>query len=132
MNDRRDQRQLFAGILLLGLGLIFLLANFGLGSWIGWDRWWPLILILIGLVVIFRRAEVEPVPPEGAGEAPRPPGKEATGTSVLRRRLPLGGLILIGLGVAFILEDVLGGEALPALILIALGGALLLRHWSTR
>lgn len=132
MNDRRDQRQLFAGILLLGLGLIFLLANFGLGSWIGWDRWWPLILILIGLVVIFRRAEVEPVPPEGAGEAPRPPGMEGTGTSVLRRRLPLGGLILIGLGVAFILEDVLGGEALPALILIALGGALLLRHWSTR
>ncbi|HEV8340249.1 MAG TPA: DUF5668 domain-containing protein [bacterium] len=132
MREGRDQRQLFAGILLFGLGVIFLLANFGLGSWIGWDRWWPLILIVIGLVVIFRRGEVEDVPPMGAGEPPPPAGAEGGGASVLRRRLPLGGLILIGLGVAFILEDVLGGEALPALILIAIGGGLLLRHWSTR
>lgn len=131
MNEGRDQRQLFGGILLLGLGLILLLANFGLGSWIGWDRWWPLILILIGLVVIFRR-EIEPGAPAGTGEPGLPPGTAESETAARRRRLPLGGLILIGLGIAFILEDMLGGEALPALILIALGGALLLRHWSTR
>ncbi|MGH7751698.1 MAG: LiaI-LiaF-like domain-containing protein, partial [Gemmatimonadales bacterium] len=120
------------GILLFGLGLVFLLANFGLGSWIGWDRWWPLILIVIGVVIIVRRGRAEFTPPGGTGEPPLRAGAEAHGAPGLRRRLPLGGLILIGLGVAFILEDVLGGEALPALILIAIGGALLLRQLSAR
>lgn len=132
MNERREQRHLFTGILLLGLGLIFLLSNFGLGSWIGLGRWWPLILILIGLIVLFRRTEiVTPAPPGAPGEGTRPgTAGEAAGRGP--RRLPLAGLILIGVGAAFLLQDVIPGEVFPALILIAIGGALLLRHWSTR
>ncbi len=132
MRESRDQRQLFIGILLLGLGLAFLLANFGLVPFIGWNRLLPLILIVIGVVIIVRRGETEVTPPGAMGEPPLPAGAGAPGASLLRRRLPLGGLVLIGLGVAFILEDVMGGEALPALILIAIGGALLLRQVSAR
>ncbi len=40
------------GIILVVIGGIFLLANFL--SWMAWRYLWPLILIAIGLVVIFR------------------------------------------------------------------------------
>lgn len=43
----------------------------------------------------------------------------------------MGAVILIGLGVAFLLEDVIGGDAFPALVLITIGIAFLLRErWS--
>jgi len=51
-------RNIFGGLFIIFLGLLFLLNNIGV---IGWDIWriyagfWPLILIAVGLRLIFRR-----------------------------------------------------------------------------
>src|SRR3990170_8931036 len=61
METRKNQGQLLWGILLVVLGLLFLSENFGYGPWFNWDRWWPVVLIVIGLGILYRRNErVEP------------------------------------------------------------------------
>lgn len=59
-NSRRPQRSAspVIAVLLIGLGLIFLLNNFGLVAWDVWGgiwRFWPLVLILFGLQALFGR-----------------------------------------------------------------------------
>lgn len=44
-----------AGVLLLGLGLVFLLGNLGWLSWFHWGVFWPLLLVALGAVVLLRR-----------------------------------------------------------------------------
>jgi phage shock protein PspC (stress-responsive transcriptional regulator) len=47
-----------AGIVLIVLGIIFLLATFGVWSWLSWGRLWPLLLVFVGVLImlaIFRR-----------------------------------------------------------------------------
>ena len=46
---------LWVGIVLVALGAYFLLANLGYLSGFRWDLFWPVILIAIGLLVLFRR-----------------------------------------------------------------------------
>src|SRR3989304_4522194 len=134
MDERRDSNRVVGGLVLLGLGLIFLLSNFGYFPSGLWGRWWPLILIAIGLIILLRRPGPAAVPPE----PPFPPGEPPPGmppappTTAHRRDFPTGAIILIGLGLAFLLEDVIGGNAFPALVLIAIGAALLLRDWNRR
>src|SRR3989337_1527517 len=134
MDERRDSNGVVGGLVLLGLGLIFLLSKFGYFPSGLWGRWWPLILIAIGLIILLRRPEPAAIPPDtpfppGATPAGRPP---APPTTAHRRDFPTGAIILIGLGLAFLLEDVIGGNAFPALVLIAIGAALLLRDWNRR
>ena len=38
------------GIILLGLGVFFLLLNFG---YLDWDSAWPLVLVIVGLALVF-------------------------------------------------------------------------------
>lgn len=111
------RRDLIGPIALLVIGVILLLRNLGYIS-ASFDQWWPVILILIGLGVVFRRpSPEETVPPN-----------ERTATE--RRHPPTGGLILIGLGLALLVSNLLGGRGTGALILIALGLALLIgRIW---
>jgi hypothetical protein len=124
------------GILLVVIGLLFLSANFGYGTWLLWDRWWPVVLIAIGVIMLYRRnsmaqSETPAPPPPVPPGTPALPGAERPGPAppppVPRRRYPTGALILIGLGVAFLLDDVIGGNAFPAVALIAIGIALVLR-----
>jgi hypothetical protein len=120
MIERRDSNRLVWGIVLLALGLMLLLSNFGYGWWFGWGRWWPLVLIGLGVWMLYRRERpAQPVPEI-------PPG----GEPVPARRYPTGAIILIGIGAAFLLEDVVGGNAFPAVVLIAIGVAVLLRDRS--
>jgi len=49
------------GILLVFIGIIFLLQNFGFLSWTIWRalwRFWPVVLIMAGLGIILRRSNV--------------------------------------------------------------------------
>lgn len=46
----KDRGRRTLGIILIALGVVFLVNQF-----IAWDVFWPLILIAIGLVVLFRR-----------------------------------------------------------------------------
>lgn len=43
------------GFFLLGLGVIFLLQNFGFATWFNWSRLWPLILIVVGFVILSKK-----------------------------------------------------------------------------
>ncbi len=136
MDERRDSSRLVWGLVLLGLGLIFLLSNFGFFPPGLWGRWWPLILIAIGLIILLRRREPAamfeaPLAPSGA-TPPEPAAPPESAVTERRRDFPTGAIILIGLGLAFLLQDVIGGSAFPALALIAIGAALLLRDWNRR
>jgi hypothetical protein len=58
MNSERSRNSLFGPILLIGLGILFLLSNFGLmnldiGDLI--SRFWPVLLIVIGLDILLGR-----------------------------------------------------------------------------
>lgn len=49
---RPEQRAIVGGAILIGLGLLLLMNNFGLLWWVSLARLWPLLLIGIGLVVL--------------------------------------------------------------------------------
>jgi hypothetical protein len=67
MSDGRRGGVLIAGLVLMGLGVIFLLENW-YGSFSAWRlllRWWPVLLIIIGvrkLYCYFTWQKVPPVP----------------------------------------------------------------------
>ena len=158
METRRDPSRLLWGMVLVALGLLFLAGNFGYRTWAVWDRWWPLLLIAIGVIQLYRhRAEVgaipgasspavppSPAPPTdrtglpvistsdpGPPPATTPPGATSLpqeAPAVASRRSPMGAIILIGVGLAFLLDRMVGGNAFPAFILIAVGVALLFRQ----
>jgi phage shock protein C len=52
LSRRRAGRRRNAGVLLIGLGLIFLVKN--IIPWHYWDKSWPLILVALGLYILFR------------------------------------------------------------------------------
>ena len=59
--------------LLIGLGALFLLDNFGIPVFESISRFWPVILILIGLLMIQHRMRRGSTPPSGGSSAPQPP-----------------------------------------------------------
>jgi len=59
------------GVLLIVLGILFLLNNFGI-TWLTWDRLWPATLLCLGiwLLVSFMLSRRRPPAPEPAAQAP--------------------------------------------------------------
>ncbi|MFQ5870160.1 MAG: LiaI-LiaF-like domain-containing protein [Candidatus Zixiibacteriota bacterium] len=54
----RSGHSIFGGIVLLVLGVLFLLGNLDIMYFDFWDfigDWWPVILIVVGLSIIFKR-----------------------------------------------------------------------------
>jgi fumarate reductase subunit C len=54
----RSGHSVFWGIILLLFGVLFLLDNLDLMYFDFWDfigNWWPVILIVVGLSIIFKR-----------------------------------------------------------------------------
>jgi phage shock protein PspC (stress-responsive transcriptional regulator) len=43
------------GLLLIGLGLLFLANTFGWFGWWSWRQFWPVVLIVLGLAIFLRR-----------------------------------------------------------------------------
>ncbi len=101
-HSRRGSPGIFAGLVLLVLGVLFLLANQGI---IGWDVWWQYFLVGLGAAFLidggvrYLRGERE---------------------SLLGSLIP--GLVLIGIGLVFLA----GAFAWWPLVIIAAGVIILL------
>jgi hypothetical protein len=59
--------------LLIGLGALFLLDNFGIPVFESITRFWPVLLIVIGLIMLQHRMRRGGTPPGGGDSAPRGP-----------------------------------------------------------
>jgi hypothetical protein len=55
LQPRRGTGTLWAGGLILLVGIYFLLRNLGYLGWLSWDLVWPAALIGIGLFLVVRR-----------------------------------------------------------------------------
>lgn len=53
---RRNDRHLWAGGILIALGVIFLLDQLNLVWWFNWRTFWPVLLIAIGALLLWQRA----------------------------------------------------------------------------
>ena len=49
-----ERSQMLAGVLLAALGGLLLVANMGWAPWLGWNLFWPGVLILVGLGLLLR------------------------------------------------------------------------------
>jgi phage shock protein C len=56
--DRGGSRMLIGGVVLVGVGLLVLLRNFGLLWWFG--KLWPLVLIAVGVAVLLSNLKEKP------------------------------------------------------------------------
>jgi phage shock protein C len=52
---RRRRNQEFAGLVLVGLGLILVAGNLGWFYWFHWGAIWPLILVALGVAILVGR-----------------------------------------------------------------------------
>ena len=52
MAKTRQRRRNILGVILIILGIVFLLANFGLFWWFQWRILWPLVVVAIGVLII--------------------------------------------------------------------------------
>lgn len=116
----------FLGIVLIAVGLVVLLANSGLGIPTGYTKWWPLIVIALGVYLLLRhywnrlagRPQVPAVVDVGMGRQWRRPGHlSPPGLPVL--------IIAIGLWRLALNLHWTSTWVLVAVILIALGALFL-------
>jgi phage shock protein C len=49
-----DSKGMWFGIILVLLGVVFLLDNFFYWDWWNYSRFWPLLVIALGLIIIYR------------------------------------------------------------------------------
>lgn len=55
MKNRREDSKQWWGIIIIVLGIIFLLNNFGLYTYLEISRLWPLLLVAIGLSIFLKK-----------------------------------------------------------------------------
>ena len=53
--DLRFLVYILSALLLVLIGVLFLLSNFDLFDWLDWGRFWPLLIIVPGLLLIVGR-----------------------------------------------------------------------------
>ncbi len=61
MGKKKDRSNIIVGTVLICLGLLFLLNTFNLISWQTWNliiHFWPVIFIIIGLNILFKRSKL--------------------------------------------------------------------------
>ena len=51
---RRRRGSIVGGSALIVIGVLFLLWNFGLFDWFDWGLFWPVVLIVLGLLLVAR------------------------------------------------------------------------------
>jgi phage shock protein C len=52
--ESEDKSRYIVGIILVGLGVLFLLNSFDVFVWFSFFKLWPLVLIIVGLFVLFK------------------------------------------------------------------------------
>ena len=123
------RRDLLGGLVLVAIGAILLIRNLGYIP-PNVEQWWPVILIVIGLALVFNWSGARAEAPVDIGAGTGAPSTKPAEMRVRRWSSPTGGLILIALGLAFLGGNFLGGQNTPPLILIALGLAFVIgRLW---
>jgi cell wall-active antibiotic response 4TMS protein YvqF len=133
----RHARTLEGPYILIPIGAVLLLWNFGYNPR-DWGQWWPVLLIVLGVLAIVMRAQ-EPAPASRRrifihstyerAAPPVAPGSASPEPARRRRRIG-GGVFLIGLGAAFLLSNAVGRGSFPAFVLIAIGlSSLVNRYW---
>ena len=70
MNGNRGYRGIFGPIMIITVGGLFALNNFT--DW-GFDRTWPVLIIVAGLLSLWRRTMGPPPPPPPPYVPPQPP-----------------------------------------------------------
>ena len=72
-DEKWDSGRAFVGIIILGVGVIFLLSNWGIIP--SMHRAWPLILIVVGLAFLFgvgrKHKAPSQQPPKDEGSGPQ-------------------------------------------------------------
>ncbi|MHB1132327.1 MAG: PspC domain-containing protein [Chloroflexota bacterium] len=53
--ERRQRNRQMGGLVLIGLGVLFLLSNLNVFWWLDWGRLWPAVLIVIGLALLLNQ-----------------------------------------------------------------------------
>jgi hypothetical protein len=106
MSVRSRSGALTAGLILIGLGLVFLLDiwNKEFSAWAFIAKYWPLILILIGARKLFLYFSWREGPAIGAG-APQGQAEQVNLSSEGRGPSLLGGLLWTGFGILFLLHN---------------------------
>jgi hypothetical protein len=55
---QQRSRQTWAAFLLIAVGMVFLAANLGLLRWLNWDLFWPVLLVVAGVLLMGRSIRV--------------------------------------------------------------------------
>ena len=124
------------GLLILTAGFVFLLGNLGyieVNLINLFFKYWPVLLIVAGLSIFFDALFLnrEPVrySDEQAGSLKDVPVQEKSDKKMRRRHygFPFAGIIIIGVGIAFLVGNFTQYDVLLPIILLTIGLALLLR-----
>ena len=80
MAARSRSGALIAGVVLMGIGIVFMLENWHLGFsfWRVFAHCWPLLLIFVGLKKLYGHLtwqEAPPIPPQVPPPPPEPPAQ---------------------------------------------------------
>jgi hypothetical protein len=115
------------GLLILAVGFIFLLGNLG---YIEVDAislllmYWPILLIIVGLSILFDALFIYRTPANAEVQEQKT-GKEKA--KRLHRGFPFAGIIVTGVGIAFLVNNFTRYDVFLPIILLSVGLALLLR-----
>ncbi len=118
------------GLLILAVGFIFLLGNLG---YIEVDvislllMYWPILLIIVGLSILFDALFIYRTPANVEVQEQKTAYQE-----VMRRHhrgFPFAGIIVIGVGIAFLVNNFTRYDVFLPIILLSVGLAFLLRFF---
>jgi len=56
---RRRRNHELAGLVLVGLGMLFVAGNLGWFFWFNWGAFWPLILVALGVAILVGRGRAD-------------------------------------------------------------------------
>lgn len=57
----------FLGLTFIIFGSLFLLSNYGVIPKVEWDKIWPLMLVILGVVFVIKAYFSSEIPPQGFG-----------------------------------------------------------------